>query len=234
MTAHVQTARQGEEPPLVIWFADLSSEDVGKVGGKNASLGEMIGRLQGAGIDVPDGFATTSNAYWEFLRENALTERIRERLAKFKRREISLQVAGAAIRRMILGAEIPLALAVAITGAYRKLSRRYRRRNVDVAVRSSATAEDLPTASFAGQLESFLNVSGRTELLDACRRCFASFFTDRAISYRETQGFDHLKVAISIGIQKMVPLGPWSMEPWRNRLPASAGTSFGTATSMQM
>jgi len=208
LTIHARTGpkRQGKvkSRPLVIWFADLSSGDVGKVGGKNASLGEMIGRLQRAGIDVPDGFATASDAYWEFLRENALTERIRERLVKFKRREISLQVTGAAIRRMILRAKIPLALAVAITGAYRELSRRNGRRNVDVAVRSSATAEDLPTASFAGQLESFLNVSGRTALLDACRRCFASFFTDRAISYRETQGFDHLKVALSIGVQKMV------------------------------
>ena len=190
--------------PLVVWYADLSSGDIAKVGGKNASLGEMITRLQRAGINVPDGFATTAEAYWLFLNENRLTERIRARLTEFKNGNLTLQAAGLAIRRMILAGKMPSALGTAITSAYRDLSRRYRQPRVDVAVRSSATAEDLPQASFAGQLESFLNVRGEADLLNACRRCIASFFTDRAISYRETQGFDHLKVALSVGVQKMV------------------------------
>jgi pyruvate,water dikinase len=189
---------------LVVPLADISARDVGKVGGKNASLGEMIGHLRGAGIEVPNGFATTADAYWHFLEANGLAERIAGHVAKFKRGETPLQRAGAAIRHMILQAEIPVVLATAITHAYRDLSRRYKGRNVDVAVRSSATAEDLPEASFAGQQESFLNVSGDKALLDACRRCYASLFTDRAIAYRESHGFDHMKVALSIGVQKMI------------------------------
>lgn len=186
------------------WFAELSRRDVPNVGGKNASLGELYSHLQSVGIRVPDGFATTAAAYRQFLAANRLQEPIREALATYHRNEITLAATGDTIRRLIRRGNWPEDLAEAICAAYRELGRRYDRNDVDVAVRSSATAEDLPEASFAGQQETFLNVSGETELLDACRRCFASLFTDRAISYRDNQGFDHLQVALSIGVQKMV------------------------------
>jgi pyruvate,water dikinase len=155
-------------------------------------------------IRVPDGYATTAHAYWTFLEANQLTEPIRDRLAALQRRKQSVAQTGHAIRTLFLHADIPEEIATGIRIAYQDLSRRSGMKNVDVAVRSSATAEDLPGASFAGQQESFLNICGEDTLLAACKKCYASLFTDRAISYRIAKGFDHLKVALSIGIQKMV------------------------------
>ena len=189
---------------LTAWFEDLSRGDVARVGGKNASLGEMVRALGGAGVKVPDGFATTADAYWEFVAANGLMRVIEESLAARRAGQASLSEIGALVRQAFLRAQWPDDLANAIRAGYRELCSRSGRDRVDVAVRSSATAEDLPDASFAGQQETFLNIRGEAALLDACRRCYASLFTDRAISYRETKGFDHLKVALSIGVQRMV------------------------------
>ena len=186
------------------WFDTLSSEDVPIVGGKNASLGEMVSVLGEKNIAVPYGFATTSQAYWEFVEFNDLTAKIKRYLDDYNLGHQSLSTTGRAIRRLFLGSQFPPQLQQAITDAYHQLCEYYDMEHVDVAVRSSATAEDLPEASFAGQQETFLNIAGDRELLETCRRCFASLFTDRAISYRETQGFDHLQVALSVGVQKMV------------------------------
>ncbi len=186
------------------WFEELRSDDVPLVGGKNASLGEMIKALKQKGIRVPDGFATTAEAYWRFLEDNALTDKIRGLLEDLADGKKPLDKVGKAVRSLFLHAEFPKDFAQEIRGAYRELGKRGGADEVDVAVRSSATAEDLPEASFAGQQESFLNVTGETELLDCCRRCFASLFTDRAITYRREHGFDDLKVALSVGVQKMV------------------------------
>jgi pyruvate,water dikinase len=188
----------------VRWFEHLTIKDVPIVGGKNASLGEMIGTLKKKGIIVPDGFATTAQAYWKYLEVNHLTEKIRRHLDELKNAEKTLEQTGKAIRRLLLHAQFPPELAEPIKSAYAELCRRSGVEHVDVAVRSSATAEDLPNASFAGQQETFLNISGEAELMDACRKCYASLFTDRAITYRQVQGFDHMKVALSIGVQKMV------------------------------
>ena len=192
------------ERPLVVWLGDLDRGRVAEVGGKNASLGEMLRHLAGAGIHVPDGFATTAAAYWRFVDANDLRERIAGTLEDLKRGRLPLARAGRALRRLFTDGAIPPELADAVAAAYRTLGERIGRRDPDVAVRSSATAEDLPEASFAGQQESFLNVRGERALLRACRRCLASLFTDRAIVYRETHGFDHLKVALSVGVQRMV------------------------------
>jgi pyruvate,water dikinase len=186
------------------WFEDLSVSDVSLVGGKNASLGELIGALKSAGVRVPGGFATTAGAYWAFLDANGLRAPIESLLADLTKERRTLQEAGTAIRDLLLGAKLPDVLAEAILAAYRDLSRRYGSNATDVAVRSSATAEDLPGASFAGQHETFLNVLGEDNLLEACRRCYASLFTDRAINYRDQQGFEHMKIALSVGVQKMV------------------------------
>jgi pyruvate, water dikinase len=188
----------------VRWFETLRNKDVGLAGGKNASLGEMIGQLRPRGVRIPDGFATTSDAYWEFLESNKLEEKIRTHITEWEKGQRSLDEIGKAIRRLFFRSSFPEPIIQEITQAYRELSQRYHMREADVAVRSSATAEDLPSASFAGQQESFLNVTGDEELLDACRRCYASLFTDRAISYRKDKGFGHLDIALSIGIQKMV------------------------------
>jgi pyruvate,water dikinase len=185
-------------------FEHISASDVAHVGGKNASLGEMIRALQGEGIRVPTGFATTAAAYKAFLEANGLTPSIRAHLETLHRGQASLAQVGEAIRRLFQEAEFPAEIAAAISQAYRQLSRRYGVDAVDVAVRSSATAEDLPEASFAGQQETFLNVTGEEALLEACRRCYASLFTDRAISYRQAKGFDHAEIALSVGVQKMV------------------------------
>lgn len=196
--------KKRKQGSYIRWFAELNANDVPSVGGKNASLGEMIGALKEAGIDVPDGFATTAHAYRTFLEFNDLTGEIERYLSMLDNNEKSLQWVGRAIRRLFLGSQFPEDLEEAIVHAYRGLGDAYTTDHVDVAVRSSATAEDLPTASFAGQQETFLNVSGESELLDTCLRCYASLFTDRAISYREVQGFGHMQVALSIGVQKMV------------------------------
>ncbi|MGW9229672.1 phosphoenolpyruvate synthase [Pseudorhizobium sp. NPDC055634] len=188
----------------VVWFEKLRRVDVARVGGKNSSLGEMIQTLQQEGVDVPRGFATTADAYWDYVDENGIRDAMVALTTDWTTGKASLAETGAAIRKLFLRGEWPRATAEAITEAYRELSRRAGREDVSVAVRSSATAEDLPDASFAGQQETFLNVSGEKALLDACRRCFASLFTDRAISYRQAKGFDHMKVALSIGVQQMV------------------------------
>jgi pyruvate,water dikinase len=190
--------------PSVLWFEDLGIADVPRVGGKNASLGEMVRELGQSGVRVPAGYATTADAYRQFIAENAIEPAMRAQIDRFHAGEITLQQTGTAIREQILSAHIPDAFANEIRAAYDQLAVRAGVKDPAVAVRSSATAEDLPDASFAGQQETFLNVRGHRALLVACLRCFASLFTDRAISYREAKGFDHLSVALSIGIQQMV------------------------------
>ena len=188
----------------VVWFENLRRIDVAKVGGKNSSLGEMIQTLGQRGVDVPAGFATTADAYWNYVDENGIRDAMAALIADWTTGKASLAETGAAVRKLFLRGDWPKETAEAIIAAYRELSRRAGRADASVAVRSSATAEDLPDASFAGQQETFLNVGGEKALLDACRRCFASLFTDRAISYRQAKGFDHMKVALSIGVQQMV------------------------------
>ncbi|MCK9275426.1 MAG: phosphoenolpyruvate synthase [Syntrophales bacterium] len=185
-------------------FEEIHSGDVAKVGGKNASLGEMIGKLKEKGVQVPDGFATTADAYWEFLRSNDISAKIEGLLADLGNERKSLEQVGKAIRDLFHKSEFPEEISRAVKDAYKALSGKYGRDTVDVAVRSSATAEDLPHASFAGQQETFLNVKGEKELMEACRKCYASLFTNRAIIYRNEKGFEHMKVALSIGVQKMV------------------------------
>ncbi len=184
---------------FVRWFETISMRDVAIVGGKNASLGEMTRALRQQKIEVPQGFATTAEAFRAFLQFNRLGPKISKILRGMSGELSSLEHAGKAIRQIILKSQFPPEVAAAILQAYRKMGR-----SVDVAVRSSATAEDLPTASFAGQQESYLHVSGEETLLNACLRCYASLFTDRAITYRHAQGFDDAGVALSIGIQRMV------------------------------
>lgn len=185
-------------------FNDIDMKDVSSVGGKNASLGEMVQKLTGAGINVPDGFATTAEAYWKFLDDNNIRTPLAEILGRLDTKEFTnLREIGEQARTTIMHARIPDAIREAITAAYRRLCSQFDG-PIQVAVRSSATAEDLPTASFAGQLESYLNITGEEELLDICLRCYASLFTNRAIKYRNDNGFEHMKVALSIGVQQMV------------------------------
>jgi pyruvate,water dikinase len=191
-------------PTYIRWFDDIGTGDVASVGGKNASLGEMVRNLGQYGIKVPPGFAITADSYRRFLDANNLNPRIAAALAELASGKASVAKTGSAIRAAIENSEWPQDLVDAIHQAYRDLSQRLRVAEAEVAVRSSATAEDLPEASFAGQQESYLNIHGEAALLDACRHCLASLFTDRAISYREAKGFDHLKVALSIGVQQMV------------------------------
>ena len=188
----------------LIWFNDLSMADIATVGGKNASLGEMISRLSHASIKVPGGFATTADAFREFLAQNGLTARIHERLLNLDIEDVrALASAGEEIRGWIAAASLPPTLEAAIATAYDQLIAQSGHA-ITVAVRSSATAEDLPGASFAGQQETYLNVSGTAAVLHAVRRVFASLYNDRAIAYRVHQGFAHADVAISAGIQRMV------------------------------
>ncbi|MDH3717388.1 MAG: phosphoenolpyruvate synthase [Planctomycetota bacterium] len=201
------------------WFDEISAADVAEVGGKNASLGEMVRQLAPQGIRVPYGFAITAAAYRRFLRDADLETLVRDVLADLDSNDVQdLQARGSRIRHAIQAAEFPDDLRHDILAAYETLSEQ-RGEPVDVAVRSSATAEDLPDASFAGQQETYLNVRGAAGLLDACRRCFASLFTDRAISYRVDKGFADVEVALSIGVQLMV----------RSDL-ASAGVMFSIDT----
>jgi pyruvate,water dikinase len=186
------------------WFDDLGMADVPIVGGKNASLGEMRRSLAPLGIRTPGGFATTADAYRGLLRDAGLEAMIGSTLDNLDVNDIAaLQAAGTRIRTAIIAAELPAPLVAAVTEGYRKLEAEHGP-HCDVAVRSSATAEDLPEASFAGQQETYLNIHGEAMLLDALRRCYASLFTDRAIVYRVHRGFDHNQVALSAGIQKMV------------------------------
>jgi pyruvate,water dikinase len=190
--------------PHVLWFEKVGRNDVGKVGGKNASLGEMVAKLGSKGVQVPPGFATTADAYWRYIEANGLKQKIADALGRLAAGKATLAQTGSAIRQMFIEGEWPQETAQAIRDSYAELSKRAGKRDADVAVRSSATAEDLPDASFAGQQETYLNIRGDAALLDACRRCYASLFTDRAISYRHVKGFDHMKVALSIGVQRMV------------------------------
>ena len=191
-------------PALTLFFRELTNDKVALVGGKNASLGEMFNKLSDQGISVPNGFATTAAAYWLFLDENGLLVPLTELLATLDTKEFTnLPEVGTRARSLVHGAILPAAVAAAIRAAYRELTAEYPDRT-EVAVRSSATAEDLPTASFAGQHDSFLNVRGEQAVLDACQRCYESLFNDRAIKYRVTNGFDHMQVALSVGVQTMV------------------------------
>lgn len=189
---------------LIRRFAELNRNDVALVGGKNASLGEMFSTLAPRGVQVPNGFATTSAAYWLYLEHNNLREKITARLNGLDIADVAtLQQTGEQIRHWIIAGEMPPALCDTIAVAYAELEKQYSK-DTDVAVRSSATAEDLPDASFAGQQETFLNIRGIEQLLSICKNVFASLFTDRAIAYRVHKGFAHMKVALSIGVQKMV------------------------------
>jgi pyruvate,water dikinase len=189
---------------LVLWLDQIRLDDVPIVGGKNASLGEMIQQLTPQGINVPSGFATTAHAYRHFIKVNELDEKLRSLFADLDVNDVhNLQQRGKVARSLILHSPFPADLEVAIRDAYRNMCNRYGH-DTDVAVRSSATAEDLPDASFAGQQETYLNVHSEAEVIESCKKCFASLFTDRAISYRQTKGFDHFDVALSVCVQKMV------------------------------
>ena len=188
----------------ILNLADVSMRDVALVGGKNASLGELIRTLGTSGIRVPQGFAVSAEGYRDHLAGSNLREPISRALAAYRRAEIGLSAAGATIRELVGNAALPRELELEIRSTYRALAASIGQHNPPVAVRSSATAEDLPEASFAGQQESYLNVAGEGALLDACRRCYASLFTDRAIAYRQAKGIEDLSVALSIGVQEMV------------------------------
>ena len=196
-----------ETVQLVVPLSQVGLEALAEVGGKNASLGEMIQRLGPAGLQVPGGFATTAAAYRLFIADNGLRPGLAALFDGLDTGDLAaLQAAGRGARQLVGQAELPALLAEAIAGAYRTLAAEMTAAGVPaaVAVRSSATAEDLPDASFAGQQETFLHIEGEGALLEACRRCYASLFTDRAIAYRQQNGFDHLEVALSIGVQRMV------------------------------
>jgi pyruvate,water dikinase len=208
----VTSTQTSKEQSLILWFDEIGIEDIPWVGGKNASLGEMIQQLKPKGVNVPTGFAITAYAYRYFIEKAGLEAQLRELFADLDVEDVSnLQQHGKKARRLILSMNFPPELEAAIGAAYQRLcvsgappqEDRYGE-DTEVAVRSSATAEDLPDASFAGQQETYLNVQGVQRVLEYSHRCFASLFTDRAISYRQHNGFDHLEVALSVGVQKMV------------------------------
>ena len=193
-----------KDDKLVMWFDEIELDDIPQVGGKNASLGEMRRELTAKGVSIPDGFAVTAYAYRYLLDSAGIKDEIEDVLSDLDTHDIqNLSERGEKVRSLIYNAPLPDDLREAIVQDYRKLCEEYEE-NTDVAVRSSATAEDLPDASFAGQQETFLNIKGEENLIDACKKCLASLFTNRAISYREDKGFDHMSIALSIGIQKMV------------------------------
>jgi len=190
---------------LILFFNQISKNDVGLVGGKNASLGEMFQKLSKKGINIPFGFCLTSNAYFYYLKANKIDKEVKKLFKNFNYNDINkLQEIGKKIRNLFLEGNFPEDLKREILKSYQKLSKFYSVSNLEVAVRSSATAEDLPGASFAGQHESYLNVIGKKDLLLAVKKCFASLFNNRAIVYREKKGFSHFKTALSVGVQKMV------------------------------
>jgi pyruvate,water dikinase len=192
-----------KENKFVLWFDEIGIKDVGLVGGKNASLGEMYRTLVSEGVSVPGGFAITAYAYRYLIKKTGIENKIVEILSDLNVHDLrNLQDKGKRIRSIISSAEFPEELEEAILEAYHKMLKEDK--DMTVAVRSSATAEDLPDASFAGQQETYLNIKGDKELIKACKDCFASLFTNRAISYREDKNFDHLNVYLSIGIQKMI------------------------------
>ena len=201
---HPEEVLISKEKALVLWFNEVGIADIPLVGGKNASLGEMIQQLTPKGVSVPNGFATTARAYRYFIESAGLEAKLREIFADLDVENLqNLGQKGKQARALILDTPFPPEVQAAIAQAYDRLCDRYGD-STDVAVRSSATAEDLPDASFAGQQETYLNVHGCTSVLQCCHKCFASTFTDRAISYRQLRGFDHFEVALSVGVQKMV------------------------------
>jgi pyruvate,water dikinase len=203
-STRVTSTQTTQEQSLILWFDEIGLEDIPLVGGKNASLGELIRQLKPKGVNVPNGFAITAYAYRYFIEKAGLAAQLRELFADLDVDDVrNLQQHGNKARRLILSVNFPPELEAAIGTAYQKLCNRYGE-DTEVAVRSSATAEDLPDASFAGQQETYLNVQSLTRVLEYCHRCFASLFTDRAISYRQRNGFDQLEVALSVGVQKMV------------------------------
>ncbi len=193
-----------KQAQFILWFKDVQIEDIPYVGGKNASLGEMYGNLTKKGVRVPNGFSITAYAYRYFLKHAGIDQAIKNALRGLNTHDMkNLSDRGQKVRALIRAAEFPSELKVAISKAYKDLCKEYGSKT-DVAVRSSATAEDLPDASFAGQQETYLNIRGDHDLMEACKKCFASLFTNRAISYREDKHFGHFKIALSIGVQKMV------------------------------
>jgi len=189
----------------ILFFNQIGITAIGKVGGKNASLGEMYTQLNPIGIAIPNGFALTANGYRLFTKNNHLVKPLEELLVQLDTESYSnLSVIGEKARALILSASIPDEIRDEINKAYRSLCEQCAKDNLDVAVRSSATSEDLPTASFAGQMQSFLNIRGSEQLVDAVHRCFVSLYTDRAIKYRNDMGFAKLDIAISVGVQQMV------------------------------
>jgi pyruvate, water dikinase len=204
MPKRMPTAAQ-KKKRFILWFDEIGIEDVPLVGGKNASLGEMYRELTSKGVKIPNGFTITAYAYQYLLKKAKIKDSIQDVLKDLKVSNLkNLYDHGRRVREIIMHAEFPEELRVEIVAAYRKLSKQYGVKNVDTAVRSSATAEDLADASFAGQQETFLNVHGDHSLIESCKACFASLFTNRAISYRHEKHFDHFKVYLSIGVQKMV------------------------------
>jgi pyruvate, water dikinase len=193
------------ENEFILWFEELEIDDVPLVGGKNASLGEMYRNLNEKGVAVPNGFAITAYAYQYLLKEAGIEDEIKSILSDLDTSNMeNLASRGHRVRDLIRRCEFPKDLYDSIVSAYGRMCEQYGDEHVDVAVRSSATAEDLPDASFAGQQETYLNIKGESQLIDACRKCFASLFTNRAISYRVDKDFDHFNVYLSIGVQKMV------------------------------
>ena len=189
---------------FIKWYSEVGIGDVSSVGGKNAALGEMYSNLVPLGVNVPDGFALTAEAYRHFFKETGLDDQIKGILSDLDTKSIkNLQTRGKKVREAILRAELPGDLKNVIAGSYAEMEKKYGK-DEDVAVRSSATAEDLPGASFAGQQETYLNIHGIENVLIATKKCIASLFTDRAISYRADKGFSHLDAALSVGIQRMV------------------------------
>ncbi|MGD1950234.1 MAG: PEP/pyruvate-binding domain-containing protein, partial [Leptolyngbyaceae cyanobacterium] len=204
-TTHVNLAPANLQTNFILEFEQINIHDIPRVGGKNASLGEMIQQLSPQGVRVPTGFATTAYAYRYFIEQAGLETQLRSQLTNLDIEDVTaLRHCGRAVRSLILDTPFPAELETAIAQAYRSLCNSSGNAVLDVAVRSSATAEDLPDASFAGQQETYLNVHGVKGVLEACHKCFASLFTDRAISYRTLKGFDHLTVALSVGVQRMV------------------------------
>src|SRR3989344_4971097 len=189
---------------LILWFKEIGIEDIAFVGGKNAALGEMRSGLVPLGVNVPDGFAVTAYAYNHFIDSTGLRDEIKKLLGDLDTTNVeNLKKRGLAVRQAILNAQLSDVLKKEITEAYDTLSQMYGK-NSDVAVRSSATAEELPGASFAGEEETYLNVLGPDAVIKSVKMAFASLFTDRAISYRVDKGFSHFDIALSVGVQKMV------------------------------
>src|SRR6476469_1610999 len=201
---HERSSQSSKEQSLVLWFDEVSISDIPLVGGKNASLGEMIQQLTSKGVNVPNGFATTAYAYRYFIHKAGLEEKLRSLFSDLDVEDVNnLRERGKKARSLLLHTPFPQELRAAIIEAYKQMCELYGY-ETEVAVRSSATAEDLPDASFAGQQDTYLHIQGVKSVLGSCHRCFASLFTDRAISYRHLRNFDHFEVALSVGIQKMV------------------------------